>query len=62
MKHKICKISDINGKIVKWLNLVCGVNCSLHPTWGFKVMLQSLYQPDDDFYDDDNDDDDQCLS
>ena len=44
--------------MAKWLNLVCRVNCSLHPTWGFKVMLQSLYQPDYGDDDDDNDDDD----
>ena len=37
---------------------MCRVNCSLHPTRGFKVMLQSLYQPDDGDDDDADDDDD----
>ena len=48
--------------MAKWLNLVCRVNCSLHPTWGFKVMLQSLYQPDYGDDDDDNDDDDDDVA
>ena len=42
-----------NGRI-----LLRRVNCCLHPTGGFKVMLQSLFQPDDGNGDDDEDDDD----
>ena len=41
-----------NGRI-----LLRRVNCCLHPTRGFKVMLQSLFQPDDGNGDDDEDDD-----